>query len=160
MNLQKILLALLASSFLAVSSVSAQVSIGAGFANYKLDDNGFDAGVSGAAIDVTGRINKHFGYSVAAQFSGDDGFLELDHFFAGKLRGGIEVGEGFLFLSAGYGRASWSNKGIGFDFDVDVGLLGGGYEIFFGKEKKWGAGIEFSTGSGIRQTMGTVRYRF
>jgi len=164
----------LISIFLTMSVALAQVSIGAGVSS--LGDDDYD--LTGGAIDVTGKFNDYLGWSLSSQIGGSDsggGFsADLDYFAAAKLRAGVTVGEGFLFLTAGYGSASleasqcyYSLYGGGCasgDGTISDYLYGVGFETFFGSDARWGLGLEYNTGGGdfedLDQVMGTIRYRF
>ena len=164
----------LISIFLTMSAALAQVSIGAGVSS--LGDDDYD--LTGGAIDVTGKFNDYLGWSLSSQIGGSDsggGFsADLDYFAAAKLRAGVTVGEGFLFLTAGYGSASleasqcyYSLYGGGCasgDGTISDYLYGVGFETFFGSDARWGLGLEYNTGGGdfedLDQVMGTIRYRF
>jgi hypothetical protein len=164
----------LISIFLTMSAALAQVSIGAGVSS--LGDDDYD--LTGGAIDVTGKFNDNLGWSLSSQIGGSDsggGFsADLDYFAAAKLRAGVTVGEGFLFLTAGYGSASleasqcyYSLYGGGcasVDGTISDFLYGVGFETFFGSDARWGLGLEYNTGGGdfedLDQVMGTIRYRF
>ena len=164
----------LISIFLTMSAALAQVSIGAGVSS--LGDDDYD--LTGGAIDVTGKFNDYLGWSLSSQIGGSDsggGFsADLDYFAAAKLRAGVTVGEGFLFLTAGYGSASLEasqcyyglygggcSSGDGTISDL---LYGVGFETFFGSDASWGLGLEYNTGGGdfedLDQVMATIRYRF
>ena len=104
-NLRNLTIAMVAF-FLTISAASAQVSIGAGVSNVGGDGVDF----TGGAVDVTGKFGDYLGWSVSSQIGGSDSegivSADLDYFAAAKLRAGVTVGEGFLFLTAGYGSAS------------------------------------------------------
>ena len=173
MNLLKAL-AIVCFSFLVASGASAQVSIGAGVSNVGGDGVDF----TGGAIDVTGKFNEYLGWSLSSQIGGsDDAYgvsADLDYFAAAKLRAGVTVGEGFLFLTAGYGSASleasacyYGPYGGGCASESDTVsdfIYGVGFEAFFGKGANWGLGLEYNAGGGdfddLDQVMGTIRYRF
>ena len=160
---------------LAASTASAQVSIGAGASS--LGGDGID--LTGGAIDVTGKFNEYLGWSLSSQIGGsgsDGGFsAELDYFAAAKLRAGVTVDEGFLFLTAGYGSASLQATACYYIYPYGGGcasedatdsdfVYGVGFEAFFGANANWGLGLEYNTGSGdfdgLDQLMGTIRYEW
>jgi len=152
----------------------AQVSVGAGVSN--LGGDGFD--FTGGAIDVTGKFNDYLVWSLSSQIGGSDSdgglSADLDYFAAAKLRAGVTVGEGFLFLTAGYGSASLEASACYYglygggcasdDGTISDYLYGVGFETFFGSDAKWGLGLEYNAGGGdfddLDQVMGTIRYRF
>lgn len=159
----------LISIFLTMSAALAQVSIGAGVSNVGGDGIDF----TGGAVDVTGRFGDYLGWAVAAQIGGSDDedgvSLDLDYFMAAKLRGGVSVGEGFLFLTAGYGSASLEVSACYYgcrseSVSESDFIYGVGFETFFGSDSRWGVGLEYNTGGGdldgLDQVMGTIRYRF
>lgn len=160
----------LVAIFLTMSGALAQVSIGAGVSNVGGDGVDF----TGGAVDVTGKFGDYLGWSVAAQIGGSDSegivSADLDYFAAAKLRGGVTVGEGFLFLTAGYGSASLEAGGCYLGVCASESatesdfIFGVGFETFFGNQAKWGLGLEYNAGSGdfddLDQVMGTIRYRF
>ena len=160
----------LISIFLTMSAALAQVSIGAGVSNV----GGEGADFTGGAVDVTGRFGDYLGWSVSSQIGGSDDAngvsADLDYFAAAKLRASVTVGEGFLFLTAGYGSASLEASACYLGYCVSESatdsdfVYGVGFETFFGKGANWGLGLEFNAGSGdfdeLDQIMGTIRYRF
>ena len=168
-NLRNLTIAMVAF-FLTISAASAQVSIGAGVSNVGGDGVDF----TGGALDVTGRFGDYLGWSVSSQIGGsDDAYgvsADLDYFAAAKLRAGVTVGEGFLFLTAGYGSASLEASAcyLGYcasESATESGFVYGvGFETFFGSQAKWGLGLEYNAGGGdfdeLDQVMGTIRYRF
>ncbi len=168
-NLRNLTIAMVAF-FLTMSAAMAQVSIGAGVSNVGGDGVDF----TGGAVDVTGKVGDYLGWSVAAQIGGSDSegivSADLDYFAAAKLRAGVTVGEGFLFLTAGYASASLEASAcyLGFcasesDTESDF-IYGVGFETFLGSDAKWGLGLEYNAGGGdfddLDQVMGTIRYRF
>ena len=169
MNLLKALAIVCFSVFVA-SGAAAQVSIGAGVSN--VGGDGVD--LTGGAIDVTGKFNENLGWSLSSQIGGSedaDGVsYDLDYFAAAKLRAGVTVGEGFLFLTAGYGSASLEASACYFGYCASESatesdfIYGVGFETFFGKGANWGLGLEYNAGGGdlddLDQVMGTIRYRF
>ena len=161
--------------FLAASTASAQVSIGAGASSL----GGDGAHLTGGAIDVTGKFNEYLGWSLSSQIGGSDGdggfSSELDYFAAAKLRAGVTVDEGFLFLTAGLGSASLQATACYYIYPYGGGcasedatfsdlVYGVGFEAFFGANANWGLGLEYNAGSGdfddVDQIMGTIRYRW
>jgi hypothetical protein len=158
-----------AAFFLTISAASAQVSIGAGVSNVGGDGVDF----TGGAVDVTGKFNDYLGWSVATQIGGsDDAYgvsADLDYFMAAKLRAGISVGEGFLFVTAGYGGASLEGTVCYYGCRSETVtesdfIYGVGTEFFFCKDAKWGFSLEYNSGAGdlddLDQFMATIRYRF
>ncbi len=163
------------SIFLATSTASAQVSIGAGVSSL----GGDSVDLTGGAIDVTGKFNEYLGWSLSSQIGGSDGdggfSSELDYFAAAKLRAGVTVDEGFLFLTAGYGSTSLQATTCYYIYPYGGGCVsedatysdlvyGVGFEAFFGANANWGLGLEYNAGSGdfddVNQIMGTIRYRW
>jgi hypothetical protein len=135
----------------------AQTSVGFGVSSVGGDGIDF----RGATIDGSGRFSDNLGWSVGSQIGGSDEGVDLDYFMSAKLRAGVAVGEGFLFLNAGYGRVKISGFGESFS-DGDF-LYGVGFETFFA-DSQWGLGLEFNTGSGdldeADELKATVRYKF
>ena len=135
----------------------AQTSVGFGASSVGGDGVDF----TGATIDVSGRFNDNLGWAVGSQIGGSDEGADLDYFMSAKLRAGVAVGEGFLFLNAGYGRVKLSGPG-GSASEGDF-LYGVGFETFF-EDSQWGLGLEFNTGSGdldeADELKATVRYKF
>lgn len=161
MRIIRIIAVTLVSYVCAVSTASAESSVGVGVSNVGGDGLNF----TGGALDVTGRFSDNFGWSIASQIGGSDGIVDLEYFIAGKLRAGFPVGGvegGFLFLTAGY--AGTSLEAFGSSVSGDDFIYGVGFEGFFGSESKWGYGLEYNGGagefSGLDQVMGTIRYRF
>ena len=56
------------SIFLATSTASAQVNIGAGVSSL----GGGSVDLTGGAIDVTGKFNEYLGWSLSSQIGGSD----------------------------------------------------------------------------------------
>lgn len=141
-----------------VSGVSADTSVG--FGASQVGGDGID--FTGVGLDVSGKFSDNFGYAVSGQIGGSDEGVDLDYFLAAKLRGGLSVGEGFLFLTAGYADVSLS--GFGLDVSESDFLYGIGFESFFGPDNKWGLGLEFNTGAGdfdeVDQFSAMIKYRF
>ena len=158
MRIIRIIAVTLVSYVCAVSTASAETSVGVGVSNVSGDGLNF----TGGALDVTGRFSDNFGWSIASQIGGSDGIVDLEYFIAGKLRAGVPVEGGFLFLTAGY--AGTSLEAFGSSASLDDFIYGVGFEGFFGSESKWGYGLEYNGGagefSGLDQVMGTIRYRF
>ena len=142
-------------------------------------DNSFGIGISnvggdgvdftGVGTDTSGRFNENFGWSFSAGIGGSDTVdgisADLNYFLAAKLRAGIAAGNGFLYLTGGYGYADVEASGFGITVEdsVNGALYGVGFETFF-EESNWGIGLEFNTGSGdldeTDQVLATVKYRF
>jgi len=175
MKLLRILTIGVVAMSLGAPTASAQVSIGAGASN--LGGDGID--LTGGAIDFTGKFNQYLGWSLSSQIGGSysEGGLsaELDYFAAAKLRAGVTVDEGFLFLTAGYGSASLQATACFYIYPYGGGcasddatesdfVYGVGFEAFFGANANWGLGLEYNTGSGdfdgLDQLMGTIRYQW
>lgn len=175
MKLLRILTIGVVAISLGAPTASAQVSIGAGASN--LGGDGID--LTGGAIDFTGKFNQYLGWSLSSQIGGSysEGGLsaELDYFAAAKLRAGVTVDEGFLFLTAGYGSASLQATACFYIYPYGGGcasddatesdfVYGVGFEAFFGANANWGLGLEYNTGSGdfdgLDQLMGTIRYQW
>ena len=175
MKLLRILTIGVVAISLGAPTASAQVSIGAGASN--IGGDGID--LTGGAIDVTGKFNEYLGWSLSSQIGGSDGdgglSAELDYFAAAKLRAGVTVDEGFLFLTAGYGSASLKATACYYLYPYGGGcasedatasdfVYGVGFEAFFGANANWGLGLEYNTGSGdfdgLDQLMGTIRYKW
>lgn len=173
MKLLRILTIGVVAISLGAPTASAQVSIGAGASS--VGGDGID--LTGGAIDVTGKFNEYLGWSLSSQIGGSDGdrSAELDYFAAAKLRAGVTVDEGFLFLTAGYGSASlqatacyylypYGGRCASEDATLSDFVYGVGFEAFFGANANWGLGLEYNTGSGdfdgLDQLMGTIRYEW
>jgi len=143
----------------------AQSSLGIGVSNVGGDGVDF----LGVATDTSGRFNDNFGWSLSAGIGGsDDAYgvsATLNYFLAAKLRAGISAGNGFLYLTGGYGYADVEASGFGVTVgdSVNGAVYGVGFETFF-EDSNWGVGLEFNTGSGdldeTDQVLATVKYRF
>ena len=96
----------IASACAAISfNASAQTSMGVGYGYAGGDGVSF----SSVAVDYAGRFSDNFGMAGTAHFGGSDYGVDLDYLATAKLRGGIPVGnEGFLYLTAGWGRVQVS----------------------------------------------------
>ena len=140
-------------------NAAAQSSMGVGYGYAGGEGVSFNS----LAVDFAGRFSDNFGMAVTTHVGGSDYGIDLDYFAAAKLRGGMPVGsEGFLYLTAGYGRAQFSG-GFGGSASENGGLVGAGFETF-SEGGKWGFGFEYTTGvsdfDGLDAGNFTIRYKF
>lgn len=140
----------------------AETSLGFGVSNIADDDLSIMSGV----VEASGKFNENFGWSLTGAAGGGDsadGFsLDLNHYFAAKVRAGVPVGvpagNGFMFVTAGYGQADLDARSD----SPDGAIYGFGLEAFY-DESNWGLGAEFNKGNGdlsdVEQFIITIRYR-
>lgn len=164
--MKKFIISAVTATVLVVAPVSfADSSLGFGVSSVGGDGVDF----TGFGTDVSGRFNENFGYSISAQIGGSDDFegidFDLNYYVAAKLRGGLAVGNGFLYLTGGYGYVDVEGSLGGFSASEsgNGAVYGVGFETFF-EDSNWGIGFEFNTGSGdldeADQILATMKYRF